>query len=140
MRTGKMEIKEKVKENITTSIVKTLKNEGYNVKTNLKYGNGAYRGFQTKYRNHIVDIFAYKRCNDILMIELGRCPDILSSENENKWRSLLSKPGLDLHVIVPSRCKEKVYLKSKILDIPITIHDYNNWEGTFNLKHETFSK
>lgn len=133
-------MKTKIQENLATSIVKTLQKNGYYVEKNLKYPGSIYRGTKTKYGKYVLDIFAYKGSNDILVIEFENCESILSRDNENKWKYLTSKPGIDLHIIVPLSCREKAYLTSRIKSIPVRIHDYNNWRNIFDLKLETLSK
>ncbi|MEN4018752.1 MAG: hypothetical protein PQ975_05790 [Methanobacterium sp.] len=133
-------MKTKIQENLTTSIVKTLKKNGYYVEKDLKYPGSIYRGTRTKYNKYVLDIFAYRGSNDIVVIEFENCESILSHDNKNKWKYLISKPGIDLHIIVPLGCREKVYLTRKIKNIPVRIHDYSNWRNIFDLKLETLSK
>lgn len=133
-------MKTKIQENLATSIVKTLKKNGYYVEKNLKYPGNIHRGVRTKYGKYVLDIFAYRGSNDIVVIEFENCESILSPDNENKWKYLMSKPGIDLHIIVPLSCREKAYLKSRIKNISLGIHDYNSWRNIFDLKLETLSK
>ena len=123
--------RQKIQENMKASIVSMLQKDGYHVKTNLKYFNNVFGRMQTKYGKYTIDIFAYKGNNDILVVEFEDCVNILSRENENKWKYLISKPGLDLHIIVPFSCKEKAYIKSRIKNIPLEIHCDTDWKNIF---------
>ncbi len=122
--------KENVSGSMVTSIRDTLQKEGYCVKTNFRYPNRISSPIPIKFGNYIPDIFAYKSINDIIIIDFENCGNILSSKNENKWKSLASKPGLDFHIIVPPCCREKAQLKSKIKNIPVKIHCANDWKNS----------
>lgn len=127
---------EKLGQNISIDMINLLKNEGYIVKKGIRY-----KGYgKTKSSKYTLDIFAYKGINDIICIEFPECENILSRENENKWKSLIARPGLDLHLIVPPRCREKLYLKYKIKNIPMGIYDYNNYKDEFELNIMKLSK
>lgn len=127
--------KEEIPRNMVIFIVSALQKEGYCVKTNLiKRSNGISGRISRKYGNYIPDIFAFRGVNDILVIEFETCASISSRENENKWKVLSSKPGLDFHVIVPPNCMEKAQFKSRIKNIPVKIHCINNWKNIFELR------
>ncbi len=113
------------------SVVETLQKEGYSVKTNLqRYPNQIFGSIPIKFGKYTPDIFAFRGINDILVVEFENCIDIKSHECENKWKMLASKSCFNLHIIVPSCCKEKANLKSRIKNIPVTIHSINDWENS----------
>lgn len=124
---------ENISSSIVTSIRDTLQKNGYCVKTNFRYPNRISSGLPIKFGNYIPDVFAYKSINDIVIIDFETCGDILSSKNENIWKSMAFKPGLDFHIIVPPCCREKAKLKSKIKNIPVKIHCTNDWKNSLEL-------
>ncbi len=127
--------REEIPRNMVTSIVNTLQKEGYYVKINITRGQNKTSGRMfRKYGNYIPDIFAFRGINDVMVIEFETCANISSPKNENKWKVLSSKPGLDFHVVVPLNCVEKARFKSRIKNIPVKIHCINNWESIFELK------
>lgn len=117
------------------SVVGILQNEGYTVKSNRSCGRLSGR-IPVKFGKYTPDIFAFREINDIKVIEFENCTDILSSENENKWRLLSSKSCIDLHLVVPSCCKEKVNMKSRIKNIPVTVHCINDCYNSLKLAME----
>ncbi|MBI5680539.1 MAG: hypothetical protein HZC47_06595 [Methanobacterium sp.] len=128
---------EAIPRNVVTSIVNKLQKEGYCVKTNFKpHQNRSSNRIPTKYRSYAPNIFAFKEINKIVLIEFENSANILSSRNEQKWKILSSKPGLDFHIIVPHNCVEKAQIKSRIKNIPVKIHCINTWPDTleFNRK------
>lgn len=128
---------ESVPRSVVTSIVSKLQKEGYSVKTRINQcQNRIPCGVYPKYENYTPDIFAFKGMNNIVIIEFENSTSITSSENENKWKVLSSKPGLDFHVIVPSNCIKKAMIKSKIKNIPVNIHCIKTWKNTLEFDME----
>lgn len=121
-----------ISKNSVRPFIYKLQKEGYLVKSTI----GHYNGNSNKFRKCSPDIFAYKNSNDVIIIEFETCSDIVSSESENKWRMLCSKPGRNVHIIVPSCCKERAYYKSRILNIPVNIHCLNNWEDSLQFNQQ----
>ncbi len=130
-----IKVREEIPKNTVISIVNILQKEGYYVKTNITEGQNKISGRMfRKYGNYIPDIFAFRGINDIMVIEFETCASVSSPKNENKWKLLSSKPGLDFHIIVPFNCMEKARFKSRIRNIPVKIHCINNWEHIFEFK------
>lgn len=128
---------ERVPGKMVKSVVETLQKEGYSVKTNLqRHPNGILGGIPIKFGRYIPDIFAFRGINDILVVEFETCTDILSPEVENKWKFLSSKSCFNLHLIVPFGCKEKAYMKSRIKNIPVTVHCINKCDESLKFAME----
>lgn len=128
---------EEIPRNILASIVGTLQKDGYYVKTNLiNHPNRTSGRISRKYGNYIPDILAFRGTKDIMVIEFETCGSISSRENENKWKVISSKPGLDFHIVVPLKCMEKAQFKSRIKNIPVKIHCINNWKSIFEFNGE----
>lgn len=124
-------INERIRENVVKSMVNAFQKDGYHVKTKFRYPISLSKGIQTNGKQ-VLDIFAYKGSDNRIVIEFENCTSILSHKNEIKWKSLISKPGLNLYLIVPCNCKEKAHFKSKIKNIPVEIYDYTNWKDIFH--------
>lgn len=122
---------EVIPRNIVMSIVDTLQKDGYYVKTHLLKRSHTCR-ISGKYGIYTPHIFAFKGANDIRAIEFETCASISSHENENKWKVLSSKPGLDFHIIVPLNCMERAQFKSRIKNIPVKIHCIDKWKNIFD--------
>ncbi|MGB9980096.1 hypothetical protein [Methanobacterium sp.] len=131
MFTKNMKIEEISKKNVK-SFIYGLQKEGYVVKSSM----GHYSSNFNKFGKYAPDIFAYKTSNDILIVEFETCSEIMSSKSEIKWRILCSKPGRNVHIVVPLCCKEKAIYKSRILNIPVNIHCLKDWKDSleFNLQ------
>ncbi len=125
-------ISETFPEKMFKSVVEILQKEGYSVKTK-RHSGGISGRIPIKFGKYTPDIFAFRGINDIMVVEFENCTDILSHESENKWRLLSSKSGFDLHLIVPLCCKKKVYTKSRIKNIPVTIHCINDCHNSLKL-------
>lgn len=125
-------VQKKVSGKTVESIVETLQKEGYNVKTGFSSSpNKISGGVPIKFGKYTPDIFAFRGLNEILLVEFEICTNILSSDIENKWRLLSSKSRQNLHLIVPYGCKQKFENRSRVKNIPVTIHCINNCVDSF---------
>lgn len=125
-------IKGELPGNITKSLVDTLQNEGYLVKRNFEFPNKISSTLDVKYKSYTLDIFAFKR-NNIVAIKYENCPDVLSNKNKKTWKALSSKTGVNFYILVPSCCKEKAQIKSRMMNIPIKILCLDDWKDLFKL-------
>lgn len=130
MKNSSIKTKGEFPGNIAKSLVGTLQKEGYIVKRNFKYPTKISTNFDVKYRSYILDIFAVKR-NNIMVIKYENCFDVLSNKNKGLWRALSSKPGVNFHIMVPSYCKEKAQIKSRMLNVPVKILCLDDWKDSF---------
>ena len=130
MRASSIKTKGELPVNIAKSLVGTLQKEGYLVKRNFEYPNKLSSNLDVKYPSYILDIFAVKR-NDIMVIKYENCSDVLSNKNKKLWKGLSSKPGVNFHILVPSYCKERAQIKSRMLNVPIKILCLDDWEDSF---------
>ena len=130
MRTSNIKTKGELPGNIAKSLVDTLQKEGYLVKRNFEYPNKLSANFDVKYPSYTLDIFAVKR-NDIIVIKYENCSDVLSNKNKKLWKALSSKPTVKFHILVPSYCKEKAQVKSRMLNVPVKILCLNEWKNSF---------
>ena len=130
VRAGSIKTNGELPWNIAKSLVGTLQKEGYLVKRNFKYPNRILSNFDVKYPSYILDIFAVKR-NDIMVIKYENCSDVLSNKNKKLWKALSSKPSVNFHILVPSYCKEKAQTKSRMLNVPVKILCLEDWEDSF---------
>ena len=130
VKVGSTKTKGELPRNIAKSLVDTLQKEGYLVKRNFEYPNKILSNFDVKYPSYTLDIFAVKR-NDIIVIKYENCSDILSNKHKKLWKALSSKPSVNFHILVPSYCKEKAQIKSRMLNVPIKISCLDDWEDSF---------
>lgn len=130
VKAGNIKTNGKLHGNITKSLVDTLQKEGYLVKRNFEYPNKISTNFDVKYPNYTLDIFAVKK-NDIVVIKYENCSDVLSNKNKKLWKALSSKPGVNFHILVPSYCKEKAQIKSRMLNVSIKILPLDDWKDSF---------
>jgi len=117
------------------SVVEILQKEGYSVKTKKICGEISGK-IPIKFGKYTPDIFAFREINDIIVVEFENCTNILSPEIESKWRLLASRSCIDLHLIVPSCCKEKVNMKNRIKNIPVTVHCINECHNSLKMAME----
>ncbi len=66
-----------------------------------------------------------------MVIKYENCSDVLSNKNKKLWKALSSKPGVNFHILVPSYCKEKAQIKSRMLNVPVKILCLEDWEDSF---------
>lgn len=131
--------KEGIPENITKSVIVTLQKEGYLVKRNVEYPNKISSTLPVKYRRYVLDIFAFKKVNDIVVIKYENCLDVLSNKNKKNWKALSAKPGVDFYMLVPSCCKEKAQLKIRMLNIPVKIICMNDLKDSFKFSSKNLN-
>ena len=122
--------KEKIPENITKSLIDRLQKGGYFVKRDVEYPNRISSNLHVNYKKYVLDIFAFKR-NDIVIVKYENCHTVLSNKNKKHLKALSSKPGVNFHILVPSYCKEKTQIKSRMLNIPVKILCPNDLNGLF---------
>ncbi|HEX3013173.1 MAG TPA: hypothetical protein VHO92_02725 [Methanobacterium sp.] len=130
LKNNNTKIKSEIPGNVAKDLASTLQKEGYLIKRNFEYPNKISSTFDVKYRSYVLDIFAFKRMNDIVVIKYENCFDISSNKNKKLWKALSSKPGVNFHILVPSYCKEKAQMKSEMLNIPVKILCMDNWKDS----------
>ena len=138
MKSSSIKTKGDFPENIAKSLVDTLQKEGYIVKRNFRYPHKISTNFDVKYQSYILDIFAVKR-NNIIVVKYENCFDVLSNKNKGLWRALSFKPRVNFHILVPSYCKEKTHVKSRMLNVPVKILCLDDWEDSFKSSLKNFN-
>lgn len=128
--------KDKIPEDVALSIAHVLKNEGYFVKRGIQYPKRFSSFNSMNHKDYVLDIFAYKKADDMVFVKYENCADALSHKNENILKSISTKPGVKFHILVPSCCKERAISKSRIMNLPVKIDCLNNWKNLFQLKGE----
>jgi hypothetical protein len=73
-----------------------------------------------------------------MVIKYENCFDVLSNKNNGLWRALSFKPGVNFHILVPSYCKEKAQIKSRMLNVPVKILCLDDWEDPFKSSLKKF--
>jgi hypothetical protein len=117
LNSQKFDSERKFHAKILSLLAWNLGKKGYYVRKN--YPNN-FKGNQNKFHAHNPDLFAFKNGKQII-IAIESCESIESSKSEVKLRKLGFKPGAELFMIIPYKCRFKASNRIKIWDLPAKI-------------------